>query len=196
MVLKTERPLIRWMHQKRELLRGFSVTPGGKIVKKIAGVSVIAILSPVIVASALLMVPTYGLVYAIDTLSNRKDYLEHKERMQNDINYRLSHTLPRMLSSLRFWQADITKNDQYVRNMLAIKELNDIPYEVWHYDLSASTQFNGLMKAYGTPDYSDIKDRCVSLAIDYYIEKYQELHKFESFEKAKESVEKYIRGRV
>jgi len=106
---------------------------------------------------------------------------------KNDKNHDWRYTLYNKTlrkSNLTIWQKDMNAYDQHVRQMLAIAEINDLPFEVWsdllfnHKNARIQEIALGLTNNYTT----DVKDEAVSIAMMHYIKLYQELHHIEKDE--------------
>ena len=121
-----------------------------------------------------------------------KDEMQHKKWaiMKHD------HVV---MSELQIWQRDITKYDQFMRKMLAIRELGDLPYEVWQELLYSSPSNEFLNKAHtsGTSKYThEIKLWCLRYAMEYYTKGYMELHKIQDLQEAKDRINTVLEKEV
>ena len=95
------------------------------------------------------------------------------------------------MHDLQIWQRDINKYDQIMRKMLAIRELGDLPFEIWQDLLSSSPsqEFQITSKTFGTGNYShDVKLWCLKYAMSFYTKKYMEFHKLEDLEEARKII--------
>jgi hypothetical protein len=91
------------------------------------------------------------------------------------------------MSALKVWQKDVNKYDQHMRKMLAIAEINDLPFEVWG-DLIDMVnakrvglneeRIHEIVQMFGIPELytNDIKKEAVEIAMMHYHKLYQELH--------------------
>jgi hypothetical protein len=91
------------------------------------------------------------------------------------------------MSALKIWQKDINKYDQHMRKMLAIAEINDLPFEVWG-DLIDMVnakrvglneeRIHEIIQMFGIPELytNDVKKEAVEIAMMHYLKLYQELH--------------------
>ena len=104
-----------------------------------------------------------------------------------------------VLSELQIWQRDITRYDQFMRKMLAIRELGDLPYEVWQELLysSPSNEFQNRAYTSGTSKYThEIKLWCLRYAMEYYTKGYMELHKIQDLQEAKARINTVLEKEV
>jgi hypothetical protein len=110
----------------------------------------------------------------------------YERQMNKDWKYRLNNQSIRM-SALKVWQKDVNKYDQHMRKMLAIAEINDLPFEVWG-DLIDMVnakrvglneeRIHEIVQMFGIPELytNDIKKEAVEIAMMHYHKLYQELH--------------------
>jgi len=80
------------------------------------------------------------------------------------------------IHKLTIWKKDVQKYDQFVRKILAIKEANDIPDELW----SDLTHGKIDVKPYiiaMSDDYESIKHDIMEKAVDFYTKGYMRLNK-------------------
>jgi hypothetical protein len=180
--------MIRWSHQKGPLLKNVPVTKGEKVASSIGAVILGVAISPILVVAGVVAAPIYAFVYGVDAIDNSLKDRAHKQKMKKCWRYRLAHTTKKM-DSLAIWQRDMGKYDQYVRKMLAIRELGDLPYEVWTDLLDSSLEYERFAKMVGSTEYTeDVQVEVVENAMMFYTKAYMELHRIESFETAKSLV--------
>lgn len=97
--------------------------------------------------------------------------------------------------SLKMWNENVQKYDQYVRKILAIKEANDIPRQFWSelmddakLDLSTYLNKRNVKKDF----YKAIKDDVVNKALYFYMLEYMKLHNMKSMEEAKRKIDEIV----
>jgi AraC-like DNA-binding protein len=157
------------------------VTTGEKIADNVAKCLEYVFVLPCFVVGSIILTPLYALTYSVDAIH----HIAHVRKMNKNWMYRLETRAIRM-SDLKIWQRDINAYDQHMRKMLAIAELNDLPFEVWG-DLLYKTQEtdfeNGrireIAQMFGIPELytNDIKDETLEIAMLHYCQLYQQLHK-------------------
>lgn len=131
---------------------------------------------PVVCANTILSSPLYGLkrvVVACDDYINER---KKQKRMKTDWRYRIRETSPSMLNT-EVWPRVVLKYDQYVRKILAVHELGDIPREVW-LDITTddATTYQRYAERYGTPRYDEVREEVVEMVTDHYVRLYEALH--------------------
>jgi hypothetical protein len=122
-----------------------------------------------------------------------KELPEIKEmcKNENDGEEKIRKNAIRM-NKLMIWQRNLNQYDQYMRKMLAIKELDDVPYEVWMeiiYDRDINrkwkSKFMKYVQQYGTCEYTkEVKEECMRDATKYYARHYMKLHGIKTFREA------------
>lgn len=157
-------------------------TKGERIVNKILTGLWWTIMTPTIIAGVIVISPYHGVVYSIDAIDRCICVPIKNRKMNKDWRHRVNRQAIRM-SDLRIWQRDINAYDQHMRKMLAIAEINDLPYEVWSDLLLHPTVFQNkriyeIAQMFGIPDLytNDIKREVVEIAMMHYRQLYQELH--------------------
>lgn len=99
------------------------------------------------------------------------------------------------MHELTVWKKDVQKYDQYVRKILAIKEENDIPDELWselkegHVDVKPY-----LLAIYGDDniEYEKMRDEMVEKAFDFFIKKYMKLHEIKEYNAARHIIDDIV----
>ena len=161
-----------------------SLTVGETIVGNVARGIYIVMAIPLIIIGGILAAPVYGLKESIDGINKCVCVPIHKRKMNKKWKYRLNRQAIRM-SALHIWQRDINAYDQHMRKMLAIAELNDLPFEVWGdlLDVVYDTDFEKgriyeIVQMFGIPELytDDIKKEAVEIAMLHYRMLYLELH--------------------
>jgi hypothetical protein len=103
------------------------------------------------------------------------------------------------MHELQIWQRDVTKYDQFMRKMLAMRELGDLPYEVWQdlYNSNPSEEFKKKAGTFGTKQYTyETKLWCLKYAMAHYVEKYMALHTIEDHEEARNRINTILNNEV
>lgn len=115
---------------------------------------------------------------------------QHEKNLKSNLLYHLSHIVPHM-SILRVWQRDIRQHDKPTQKMLAIRELCDLPYEVWA-ELLQSTErrkFMAWAQSVGTAEYTKAaRTSAIASAMGFYARSYMALHGIPTFEEARDRI--------
>jgi translation initiation factor 2 beta subunit (eIF-2beta)/eIF-5 len=102
----------------------------------------------------------------------------------------IGYKTAKKMREFSMWQRDVTKYDQYMRKMLAIREFRDIPLEVWD-DLLESdyAKFIQMAAKVGTVFYTAcVKTEAIKNAMALYANAYMKLHEIESFETTRQII--------
>lgn len=97
------------------------------------------------------------------------------------------------MSQLLYWQNHMDKYDKFVQKIMAIRELGDLPYEVWM-DLIASTEkVIPWAQKFGTCEYThSIQNEAVTYAMAFYAKAFKDLHEIQSYKQAKFLIDSFL----
>jgi hypothetical protein len=98
------------------------------------------------------------------------------------------------MSQLIVWQSHMDKYDKFVQKIMAIRELGDLPYEVWM-DLIASNNNKVIpwAKKFGTWEYTNfMQNEAVAYAMAFYAKAFKDLHGIESYKEAKLIIDSFL----
>lgn len=99
------------------------------------------------------------------------------------------------IHELTAWKRDVQKYDQYVRNILAIKEKNDIPDELWSELRESGVDVKPYLIAIHDEitDLENIRHNTVEEAVQFYIKGYMKLHKIKEYNAAENIIDNIVR---
>jgi hypothetical protein len=168
--------------------------PGEKFVNKILVVSSAIITTPVILAAVILYSPFYGVEKTIDFFSNINEKRKHEKKMKEDWYYKLQFN-SKSINKAIIWQNNIDIYDQFIRKILAIYELDDIPVEIWSELLNSEDDIikSKIKKLAIIYSCGNNKENIRKEIINYYIFKYKNLHNINDINDAHDKVMRIVK---